>query len=226
MSLLVLGYPNISKDVPTCIDLYSYVLVCTFHESTYQYIPVHACTGIRSTWRYKLVQHGTWRYIQVHTCISLYMSVWGLYKQVHTGSYFDELIWSLLDPPAWPAWKLNICCCPCSVTRHTSSSTMVFTFLVLLPPPGHPLSWEGGGLGRGSRGRVCCPPCTAAAHAGSSYLPPSLWCYNDVVAPTDSPSIQSRIHNCGTARQHTSICKPNMDLQIGKPPNWRPGSIS
>ena len=56
MSLLVLGYPNISKDVPTCIDLYSYVLVCTFHESTYQYIPVHT---------------STYSYIQVHTCYKL-----------------------------------------------------------------------------------------------------------------------------------------------------------
>ena len=196
-----------------------YVLVRTGMYK-YRYIVVY-----RGTWQYKAVYLYTLIYRAVQTRTYQYIPLWARYMGVHTGTYCGWLICFLLHPPGWPARVLNICCCHCSVTRHTSSSTMVFTFLVLLPPPRHPLSWEGGGLGRGSRGRVCCPPCTAAAHAGSSNLLPSLWCYDDVVAPTDSPSIQSRIHNCGTARQHTSICKQNMDLQIGKPPNWRPGSI-
>ena len=92
MSLLVLGCPNISKDVPNCIDLYAYVLVCTFHESTYQYIPVHTSTGIL---RYMTVHDGTTQYMTVHTSTYLYITVHEClrgYKQVHTGAYFDELI--------------------------------------------------------------------------------------------------------------------------------------
>jgi hypothetical protein len=99
--------------------------------------------------------------ITVYDGIWLFMTVYdvpGKYIQVYTimnGAY--GCLWTvnqgifcfLLHPPGWPAWVLNICCCHCSVTRHTSSSTMVFTFLVLLPPPRQPLSWEGWGSWQG-----------------------------------------------------------------------------
>ena len=88
----------------------------TVHDSTYQYILVYHCTWV--------FEGGTSKYILVHTLMN----------------WFD-FCWT--RPPGRPeSWKLNICCCPCSVTRHTSSSTLVFTFFILLPPPRHPLSWE------------------------------------------------------------------------------------
>ena len=159
------------QDIFSYTCTYRYILFTKIRTRTYWYVQVQVYRGI--SW-YITVQSGISLYIDIQSGTNTYIPVHTSLSKVHRCTYWYRLFCFLLHPPGWPARVLNICCCHCSVTRHTSSSTMVFTFLVLLPPPGHPLSWEGGVLAGAVMGwsaarpalplhmldpPTCCHPC-------------------------------------------------------------------
>ena len=180
--------------VSTCTRMYSYVLFMKVHTSTYQYILVQEFAVQDGTSWYNTVHDGTYKYILVYHCTWVFEGGTSKYILVHTLMNWFDSCWT--RPPGRPeSWIFAAAPVPSQDTLVQAQWCLLFWFSCRRP--GTPSLGRGGGLGRGGCGRVCCPPCTAAAHAGSSILLTSLWCYNDVVAPTESPSIQSRMHNCG-----------------------------
>jgi len=188
----------ISDHIGGIYHLYGF---CRKHKRVYTRLgDITVYDGI---WLFMTVYDGIWCSRKVYTsiyhherCIWLFVDGISRYIPVYTCNLTHWFV-SCCTRPAGPpgCWIFAAATVQSQDTLVQAQWCLLFWFSCRRP--GTPSLGRGGGLGRGCCGRVCCPPCTAAAHAGSSILLPSLWCYNDVVAPTDSPSIQSRIHNCG-----------------------------